>query len=167
MISSTTLDDTPAGPLHLAAGAQGLTHLLFATSHEDLPQGDGSKAAEAILRRTTQQLAEYFKGHRRGFDLPLDLKGTEFQVLVWRALEEIPFGETCSYGQIAERISRPKAVRAVGAANGANPISIIVPCHRVIGSDGRLTGYGGGLPRKKRLLCHEGLAFDDGGRLAL
>ncbi len=155
-----TVDNTPVGPIHLAANARGLTHLLFNTSSERCPEGDGSTAATEILRDAVHQVTEYFSGNRRKFDLPLDLQGTEFQQAVWRALLEIPFGATTSYGAIARRISRPKAVRAVGAANGANPISIIVPCHRVIGSDGQLTGYGGGLPAKRCLLIHEGIDLD-------
>jgi len=100
----------------------------------------------------SRQLREYFTGERREFDLPLKLSGTEFQVSVLEALQNIPYGETTSYGEIAKRIGRPKAVRAVGAANGRNPIPIIVPCHRVIGSTGDLTGFGGGLDTKEALL---------------
>ena len=103
-----------------------------------------------------RQLRAYFAGKLRRFDLPLDLQGTEFQLRVWRELEAIPFGETRSYSQIATAIGAPRAVRAVGAANGANPIPIVVPCHRVIGAAGNLVGYGGGLPLKKRLLELEG-----------
>jgi len=98
------------------------------------------------------QLREYFAGKRTTFDLALIPQGTEFQVKVWNELRRIPYGETISYKQLAERIGKPKAVRAVGAANGANPIPIVIPCHRVIGNDGSLTGFGGGLPLKKRLL---------------
>jgi methylated-DNA-[protein]-cysteine S-methyltransferase len=109
-----------------------------------------------MLRALATQLQNYFAGDLRKFDLPLDFQGTDFQKRVWRELETIPYGETRSYAQIAARIGAPTAVRAVGAANGANPIPIVVPCHRVIGSGGRLTGYGGGLPLKKRLLELEG-----------
>src|SRR5262249_16865741 len=105
-----------------------------------------------ILNRAVDQLTDYFAGKRWSFDLPLDLQGTDFQIRVWRALLEVPYGETRSYGQIAQSIGAPNAVRAVGAANGANPIAIIGPCHRIIGSSGKLTGYGGGLPVKKMLL---------------
>jgi methylated-DNA-[protein]-cysteine S-methyltransferase len=108
-----------------------------------------------VLERTAEQLAEYFAGERREFDLPLAARGTGFQEIVWRALLAIPFGETCSYGEIAKAIGRPSASRAVGAANGRNPISIIIPCHRVIGSTGELTGYGGGMDNKRWLLDHE------------
>lgn len=104
----------------------------------------------------TQQLTEYLHGERSEFTLPLDLRGTPFQVAVWNALRRIPYGETRSYSQIAEDVQRIKAVRAVGAANGANPIPVVIPCHRVIGKDGSLTGYGGGLPVKAELLRLEG-----------
>jgi methylated-DNA-[protein]-cysteine S-methyltransferase len=109
------------------------------------------------LGEAVRQLSEYFAGTRRTFHLPLRLQGTEFQQRVWRELTEIPYGETWSYGQLARRIGNPNASRAVGLANGRNPISILVPCHRVIGADGSLTGYGGGLERKQWLLAHEGL----------
>jgi methylated-DNA-[protein]-cysteine S-methyltransferase len=109
-----------------------------------------------VALETARQLRAYFGGHLRQFDLPLDLRGTAFQMSVWHALLDIPYGETRSYLQIAQSIGSPQAVRAVGAANGANPIPIVVPCHRVIGSSGKLVGYGGGLPLKKRLLELEG-----------
>lgn len=102
-----------------------------------------------------QQLTEYFAGAREQFDLPLNPRGTAFQRAVWDALQQIPFGETTTYSRIAERIARPAAVRAVGAANGANPLPIVIPCHRVIGANGSLTGFGGGLPVKRFLLDHE------------
>lgn len=108
--------------------------------------------AHPLARETVRQLEAYFAGKLWRFDLPLVPQGTPFQLKVWNALVEIPYGETCSYGQLAERIGSPAAVRAVGAANGANPIAIIVPCHRVIGANGKLTGYGGGLPVKQMLL---------------
>ena len=109
-----------------------------------------------LLAEAIAQLRAYFAGRLREFQLPLDLAGTEFQVLVWRELLTIPYGETRSYSAVAQAIGRPAAVRAVGAANGANPIPIVVPCHRVIGADRKLVGYGGGLPLKKRLLELEG-----------
>src|SRR5450755_4374488 len=109
-----------------------------------------------IASEAARQLRAYFTGQLRRFDLPLDLQGTDFQLRVWRELERIPYGETRSYMQIAGAIGTPRAVRAVGAANGANPIPIVVPCHRVIGASGKLVGYGGGLPLKKRLLELEG-----------
>lgn len=109
-----------------------------------------------VATEVARQLAEYFDGTRHIFDLPLAPTGTPFQLAVWRALGDIPFGRTESYGQLAARIGKPAAVRAVGRANGQNPISIVVPCHRVIGADGSLTGYGGGMERKQALLDHEG-----------
>jgi methylated-DNA-[protein]-cysteine S-methyltransferase len=118
---------------------------------QDTRQGNHPIAAEAV-----RQLRAYFAGELRQFDLPLDMRGTDFQLRVWRALEGIPYGETRSYSQVASAIGAPQAVRAVGAANGANPIPIVVPCHRVIGAGGKLVGYGGGLPLKKRLLALEG-----------
>jgi methylated-DNA-[protein]-cysteine S-methyltransferase len=106
----------------------------------------------AVFTDVVDQLKSYFAGERKAFDLPLVLEGTEFQKKVWTALQDIPYGETVSYKTLAQRVGSPKAVRAVGAANGANPIPIIIPCHRVIGNDGSLKGFGGGLPLKKRLL---------------
>ena len=118
---------------------------------------DGSRCGiHPIATEAARQLQAYFAGQLQRFDLPLDLRGTDFQLRVWRELERIPYGETRSYLQIAEAIGAPRAVRAVGAANGANPIPIVVPCHRVIGASGKLVGYGGGLPLKKRLLQLEG-----------
>lgn len=150
--------NSPVGKILMAANAEGLTHLLFAEHlRVPPPDGDGSAEADKILSATEKQLAEYFAGRRRFFDLPLSPQGTEFQTEVWLALRRIPFGETVSYQALARNIGRPKAVRAVGAANGANPISIVVPCHRVIGKNGRLTGFGGGLQAKADLLKLEGL----------
>jgi len=138
--------DSPIGRLRLSASPQGLRSIDFAA-------GDAAKApVDATLRRAITQLREYFAGQRRAFDLALDPQGTEFQRQVWQALVAIPYGETTSYGELARRIGRPAAVRAVGAANGRNPLPIIVPCHRVIGSDGSLTGYAGGLAIKRALL---------------
>ena len=144
--------DTPIGELLLAGDADGLSMI-------GLPKGSMRREPEREwifneqpLAGACRQLREYFAGERRDFDLPLKLNGTEFQVSVLEALLHIPYGETTSYGEIARRIGRPKAVRAVGAANGRNPIPIIVPCHRVIGSTGDLTGFGGGLDTKEALL---------------
>lgn len=109
-----------------------------------------------LLNRVAAQLQEYFAGTRTTFDLPLEPSGTDFQLSVWELLRKIPYGVTTSYGELARRLGDPKASRAVGAANGANPIPIIVPCHRVVGSKGELTGFGGGLDRKRWLLEHEG-----------
>jgi methylated-DNA-[protein]-cysteine S-methyltransferase len=118
-------------------------------------RGESRAGRSEVLARAADQLAEYFAGKRRVFDLPLGPRGTGFQARVWRELTKIPYGETCSYGDIARAVGRPSASRAVGAANGRNPIAIIVPCHRVIGASGELTGYGGGLPMKRWLLAHE------------
>lgn len=144
--------DTPIGELLLAGEGGALSMIGF-------PKGSMRREPEAdwIFNETqladvSRQLREYFSGERKEFDLPLKLSGTEFQVSVLEALQDIPYGETTSYGEIAKRIGRPKAVRAVGAANGRNPIPIIVPCHRVIGSTGDLTGFGGGLDTKEALL---------------
>jgi methylated-DNA-[protein]-cysteine S-methyltransferase len=109
-----------------------------------------------LIKKAAAQLGEYLKGKRKTFDLPLKMNGTAFQVKVWKALQRIPYGKTCSYGEIAAKIGNPKACRAVGMANNRNPIAIIVPCHRVIGKDGSLTGYAGGLDIKKKLLKLEG-----------
>ncbi len=110
------------------------------------------KGSSSLLEKAERQLTEYFEGRRKSFDLPLELKGTDFQVKVWKALEKIPYGETKSYQEIAEEIGSPKAFRAVGNANNKNPVSIIIPCHRVIGKSGKLVGYGGGLEKKEYLL---------------
>lgn len=139
--------------LRLTASVAGLRSIDF-----DLARpADGAPGPEnAILREAARQLCAYFDGSLRVFTVPLDMRGTEFQLRVWRHLEGIRYGEIRSYSQVAEAIGSPKAVRAVGAANGANPIPIVVPCHRVIGANGKLVGYGGGLPLKKRLLALEG-----------
>ena len=143
---------SPIGPLLLASVDSKLKLVSFAAGKHarDVDADwieDGSAFAEII-----HQLRRYFAGELKSFDLPLQLEGTTFQKKIWTALKNIPYGETISYKTLAQRVGSPKAVRAVGAANGANPIPIIIPCHRVIGNDGRLTGFGGGLPLKKRLL---------------
>ena len=144
--------DTPIGELLLAGEEGALAMIGFPKgSMRREPESDWI-FNEAQLEDAARQLREYFAGERRDFDLPLKLQGTEFQVSVLEALQDIPYGETTSYGEIAKRIGRPKAVRAVGAANGRNPIPIVVPCHRVIGSTGDLTGFGGGLDTKEALL---------------
>lgn len=148
--------DTPVGRLLVLADRTGITHIKF----EDepcaaaLPAGTGD-ADPRLLDEARRQLDAYFAGDLRRFDLPLATAGTPFQKEVWRTLGTIGFGQTTRYGELARHIGRPRAVRAVGAANGANPVSIVVPCHRVIGSDGSLTGYSGGLSRKRWLLDHE------------
>ncbi len=148
---------SPIGPLLLVGDGESLTGLHMVTSHDRVELSgalEDPQAAPLIAARL--QLEEYFSGTRRIFDLPLRLEGTVFQQRVWRALVSIPFGETLSYRRLAERIGNPKAMRAVGLANGRNPIAVIVPCHRVIGADGSLVGFGGGLERKRWLLAHEG-----------
>ena len=143
---------TPIGDLLLAGDQDALSLVGFPEGtkrHDPEPEWIYNEQPLASAR---QQLTEYFAGKRKDFDLPLSLHGTEFQLLVLEELKTIPYGETTSYGDIAKRIGRPKAVRAVGAANGRNPIPIIVPCHRVIGSSGDLTGFGGGLDTKTALL---------------
>jgi methylated-DNA-[protein]-cysteine S-methyltransferase len=150
--------ESPIGQLFLTSDAAALTGLYMGTpSKRPIPGDDWTEDATAgVLPQALQQLKEYFAGLRCNFDLPLRLQGTEFQQRVWRQLTKIPFGETWSYGQLAKRLDNPNASRAVGLANGRNPIAVIVPCHRVIGADGSLTGFGGGLPRKQWLLTHEG-----------
>jgi len=139
--------------LRLVASKSGLRAVQFPPF--GLVEG-GENPANTMMIEAAEELRTYFAGILRVFRVPLDLVGTDFQLSVWRQLLTIPYGETRSYAQIAEAIGRPTAVRAVGAANGSNPVAIVVPCHRVIGSSGKLTGYGGGLPLKKRLLELEG-----------
>lgn len=150
---ATVTVSSPLGALQLYAIGDALIGLHLPGSDEPAPPGVNQRTE--ILVCASAQLTEYFAGKRKQFDLPLDLRGTGFQTQVWRALLAIPYGETCSYGELAQAIGRPTASRAVGAANGRNPISIIVPCHRVIGASGELTGYGGGMPAKQWLLGHE------------
>jgi methylated-DNA-[protein]-cysteine S-methyltransferase len=147
-----TTFQSPVGPLLLVGDSNALRRVSFESSKHAAPPPADWKQGKAPFAEVIRQLQAYFRGELRQFDLPLALKGTEFQRRVWNALREIPYGETISYLQLAERIGSPKAVRAVGLANGSNPIPIIVPCHRVIGSDGSLTGFGGGLSTKKKLL---------------
>jgi len=151
---------SPVGILTLIASDDGLAAILWENDRPGRVPLDVlvEDAAHPILRETERQLAEYFAGRRQAFDIPLDFAGTEFQKAVWGALLTIPFGETRSYAQIARQIGHPTAVRAVGAANGRNPISIVTPCHRVIGSSGKLTGFAGGLDAKAFLLNLEGAA---------
>ena len=154
-----TYTESPIGRILLTSDGTALTGLY--TNAEQRPPRLGADwvedATATPLAEAVRQLAEYFSGSRRDFDVPLSFQGTEFQLCVWRMLTTIQYGETCSYGDLARRLDNPGASRAVGLANGRNPISIIVPCHRVIGADGSLTGYGGGLERKRWLLAHEGL----------
>jgi methylated-DNA-[protein]-cysteine S-methyltransferase len=157
-----TAFDSPVGALTLTGRAGALTGVFFeGTFHLE------GRAAwisdDARLAPARAQLLEYFCGERCDFELPLAPEGTPFQRAVWAALREIPYGETTTYGALARKLGKPGAMRAVGAANGRNPIAIVVPCHRVIGADGTLTGFGGGLPRKRWLLSHE-LARPPGSR---
>jgi methylated-DNA-[protein]-cysteine S-methyltransferase len=135
--------------LSLIASDEGLEQIRFEAS---IPAGSFRRDDHPILRETTRQLTAYFAQDLRDFNLPLKMRGTPFQIRVWEALQQIPYGETRSYAQQARAVGAPEAVRAVGAANGRNPIPIVVPCHRVIGANGRLTGFGGGLPLKRWLL---------------
>jgi O-6-methylguanine DNA methyltransferase len=180
ILHSTTLA-SPVGPLFLAASDSGLMALEFdirlpgqqtiRPNPRDLREEDDSRKSRAFrfeesagaMRAYAQQLEEYFAGKRRNFSFALDLRGTEFQRACWRALLAIPYGETRSYGDIARAVGRPQGFRAVGMANNRNPVAIVVPCHRVIASDGTLCGYGGGLDVKRKLLELEGALS---GRLA-
>ena len=156
----TTIHNSPVGKLLLTANSNALTGVYFygkdATFIAGKKAGHEERSDFPIFQEAEAQLQEYFAGTRQQFNLALAFKGTDFQKKVWNALFEVPFGQTASYLQIAELVGDTKAVRAVGLTNGKNPISIICPCHRVIGSNGKLTGYGGGLPNKEWLLRHEG-----------
>lgn len=149
---------SPVGELKLVASDAGLAAILWENDNPRRVRLEiaGEDPQHPVLLKTEKQLREYFAGKRTAFDLELDFAGTEFQKKVWQALLEIPFGETRSYAQIARRLNNPSATRAVGAANGRNPLSIVAPCHRVIGADGQLTGFAGGLEAKKYLLGLEG-----------
>ena len=145
--------DSPVGRLRLIVSGQALVGIWFSQGRDAARGGSGiSPGSSPVLARTREQLAEYFAGKRREFDLPLDLRGTAFQRSVWQRLLEIPYGETSTYGALARELGDPGAARAVGLANGSNPIPIVIPCHRVIGANGALTGFGGGLPIKAALL---------------
>ncbi len=150
--------DSPIGPLGLVATTEGLRAVAWRGGQTTvkLPDDMVEDPDHPTLRQAAQQLNEYFAGTRTSFDLPLDLRGTSFQEAAWRALGDIPHGSTRSYGEQAALIGRPKAVRAVGQANGRNPVPIVLPCHRVIGANGSLGGFGGGLDLKTWLLNHEG-----------
>ena len=155
---------SPVGLLFLALSPRGLRHLEYMdkksikrviASHTRPDANETWEASLLALKPIVDQLEAYFCVALTEFEIPLDLQGTDFQKLVWRALRKIPFGETRSYGEIAKSIDQPRAARAVGLANNQNPVAIVVPCHRVIGANGSLTGYGGGMQRKKWLLAHE------------
>ncbi|HZZ50668.1 MAG TPA: methylated-DNA--[protein]-cysteine S-methyltransferase [Pseudonocardia sp.] len=150
-----TVIDSPIGLITLVAEDGALAGLYMNEHRHRPPIETFGEPDPDVLPEARTQLAEYFAGIRTEFDLPLAQGGTEFQRMVWAALREIPYGQTRTYGELAERIGKPTAIRAVGLANGKNPISIIVPCHRVIGSTGDLTGYGGGIARKRHLLEFE------------
>jgi methylated-DNA-[protein]-cysteine S-methyltransferase len=145
--------DSPVGPLLLSGDADALTGLGF-KRRRGAPAG--RLRDDERFARERRQLDQYFAGQRTSFDFPMRLEGAQFDRRVWRELEQIPYGTTATYGEIAQRIGKPGRARAVGAANGRNPIAIVVPCHRVIGAGGKLTGYGGGLERKRELLVLEG-----------
>jgi methylated-DNA-[protein]-cysteine S-methyltransferase len=157
MTLTYTKIDSPVGELTLVAGARGLAAILWPKDDPwRVPLGEMTRAdRNPVVREAARQLRNYFAGAQKSFSLQLDFSGTDFQKQVWAALLTIPFGETRSYSDIARQIGKPAAVRAVGAANGKNPISIVAPCHRVIGSSGQLTGYAGGLAAKAFLLALE------------
>lgn len=146
--------EAPIGLLEIRASDAGITHILF------IDEPTMAVSAHPLIERCKAQLDEYFQGRRQTFDVPLAPQGTAFQQRVWLQLRDIAYGETCSYATISSGIGSPKSHRAVGAANGRNPLSIVVPCHRVIGSNGQLTGYAGGLERKQWLLRHEQANLD-------
>lgn len=164
-VVSKTIVPSPVGGMQVFVAEGGVRAIVFEDSDPErngvrgavLTGRDVPVADREIHERVAAQLQEYFAGARTAFDLPLAPVGTEFQQLAWRALQQIPFGETRSYAEQAAAIGRPSAVRAIGAANGRNPLTIVVPCHRVIGSGGSLTGFAGGLDRKRVLLQHEGV----------
>ena len=157
MLYSTT-HATPVGELTLVASDAGLRAILWprlSPARAGIQPRLHRNPDHPVLRQTAAQLDEYFAGSRTTFDIPLDLQGTRFQLAAWRSLAQVPFGTTTSYGRQAAALGIPTAARALGAANGANPVCIVLPCHRVIGADGSLTGFGGGLPVKQWLLDHE------------
>ena len=169
MPTTFTYSPSPVGELLITANDAAITGIYF-PSRDRVPKNrarwqedTGQGSTGAVLAQARQQLTEYFAGSRTTFDLPLDPSGTDFQRRVWDALRAIPYGATTSYGVLARRLGDPRATRAVGAANGQNPIPIVVPCHRVVGAKGELTGFGGGLDRKRWLLEHEGALIRLGG----
>jgi methylated-DNA-[protein]-cysteine S-methyltransferase len=151
--------DSPIGALLLTGDGEALSGLWMQDAGRPRTPGPGWRRDPAAFRDVAAQLGQYFARERTAFDLPLAMDGTDFQRRVWSALREIPYGQTTSYGALADRLGQPGAARAVGLANGRNPIAVIVPCHRVIGADGSLTGFGGGLPRKRKLLELETLTL--------
>ena len=154
-----TYFDSPIGPLLIAGDEDSIRRIEFPKNGKAArPESEWRESSRGPVVEAVRQLREYFAGEREDFDLPLHPDGTEFQRGVWRRLQEIPYGKTISYGELARRVGNPKASRAVGAANGQNPIPIVIPCHRVIGANGKLTGFGGGLPIKEALLDLEAKA---------
>ena len=151
-----TLLETTFGALCIAGTVQGLTHVEFQDGERPVRPEPDWQEDQGILDEARKQLQEYFERRRQRFTLPVAPGGTPFQHRVWRELRQIPWGTTTTYREIAERIGQPAAVRAVGHANGRNPVAIVIPCHRVVGANGRLTGYAGGIAVKRRLLQHEG-----------
>ncbi len=147
--------DSPIGSLTLAASREALVAVFLPAGRREFTPGAEPVDAHPVLDRAAEELRQYFRGARKEFSIPLAASGTEFQVAVWNALATIPFGESRSYAWVARQVGRPRAVRAVGSANGANALPIFVPCHRVIGADGSLSGYGGGVEAKRWLLDHE------------
>jgi len=163
-MTAHTVLDSPVGPLTAVCTDGGLVGLhLDGQRHRPGPDRLGPRD-DRVLPALREQLSDYWAGRLTTFDLPLAVTGTPFQQLVWTALCDVPYGATCSYADLAAAIGRPTAVRAVGAANGRNPVCLVVPCHRVVGAGGALTGYSGGLERKRFLLDHE-LAYAGGGML--
>lgn len=150
-----TCVESPIGELLLLGDGCGVRGLHMQEGRKAVRVEPGWRRSEEPFTMVRRQLEEYFAGARFGFDVPLDLRGTPFQLRVWRALREVPYGETLTYGELASRIGRPTAARAIGHANGSNPISVIVPCHRLVGANGALVDYGGGLERKRFLLSLE------------
>ena len=154
-MSSKTYYHSPIGWVEIQVSHDVVTSVVFCDEQKNDEQKNDTHAASEILKECVCQLDEYFGGRRMVFDVPVSQRGTEFQQSVWNALMDIPFGKTVSYAEVAKTLNNPLSVRAVGAANGQNKVWIIVPCHRVIGSNGSLTGYAGGIERKKWLLAHE------------
>ncbi len=147
--------NSAVGRLLLFSDGRALKKVTFLSSSENETLVEHASLTDGVLAEACRQLDEWFAGERQSFDLPLAPDGSEFQQQVWQELQNIPFGSTCSYGELAKRLGKPSAARAVGAANGQNPIALIIPCHRVIGCDGSMTGYAFGLERKKKLLAFE------------
>ena len=158
MTTHCMIVDTPLGPVHIQGTDRAVTHLAFVAP--DAPLDDRANASDTPVAEAARQLRAYFSGRREAFDLPLAPDGTVFQQRVWQALRDIPRRQTRSYGDIAKMLGQPGAARAVGLANARNPIAIVIPCHRVIGANDRLTGYAGGMTRKIWLLTHEGHRVD-------